>query len=98
MNSWFLNEKNGTLVRIQLQPKASKTEIVGIIKDLGRIKIRVASPPVDGAANEALVLFLSKKLGRSKSHFELVRGQTSRSKDVLCLGLSVDEIRKGLEL
>ena len=63
---------------LYIQPGAKKTEISGTHD--GRLKIRVNAPPVDGAANEALIKFLSKELGISKSRVTLVSGEKSRMK------------------
>lgn len=54
------------------------------------IRIRVAAPPVDGAANEALVQFLALRLGMARSAVNIVRGQSSRSKTVTIDGITTD--------
>ncbi len=73
-------------VSIRIQPRASKNEIVQM--GGGGIKIRLTSPPVDGAANEALVKFLSAELGVAKSQIEIVSGHTSKNKIVRIEGVS----------
>jgi uncharacterized protein (TIGR00251 family) len=81
-------------VRFHVQPGASRTEIVGEHgegKD-ARLKIRIASPPVDGKANDALLQFLKRLTGLPTARIQLVRGETSRAKDVLFEGVSVEEI------
>ncbi|HTL12332.1 MAG TPA: DUF167 family protein [Bdellovibrionota bacterium] len=82
----------GVILRLHIQPKASRTEIVGVhgTGADARLKVRIAAPPVDGAANEELVRFLKKALGASGA--ELVRGHSSRSKDLLIRGLSAHEL------
>ncbi len=65
---------------IRIQPRASKNEIVA--RAGGGLKIRLTAPPVDGAANEALVKFLADTLSIPKSHVEIVSGHTSREKIV----------------
>lgn len=89
--SWLEKTPSGTLLRIQVQPKASKTEVTGVHGD--RLKIRIAAPPVDGAANEELLRFLKKKLGVPASQITLLRGHTSKMKDVLCVGVTEDAIQ-----
>ncbi len=67
-----------TILKIYLQPKSSKNEIVGPYRD--GIKIKVTAPPVEGKANEALVRFLAGRLGVSASHIEILQGHRSREK------------------
>jgi uncharacterized protein (TIGR00251 family) len=71
---------------IRIQPRASKNEIVA--REGGGLKIRLTAPPVDGAANEALVKFLSDTLSIPKSHVEIVSGHTSREKIIRIHGMS----------
>ena len=83
----FLKETaGGTLLSVKLQPRASKNEIGEPLGD--ELKIKVTAPPVDSAANEALVKFLAVTLGCAKGRVELVRGQTSRHKTLLLHGVS----------
>ena len=79
---------------VRVQPRASRTEIVGAHGDA--IKIRVAAPPVDGAANKELIAFLSKKLGVSKSAVQVVKGVQGRDKLVEIEELSEEEVRERL--
>ena len=72
--------KFGTLLSLYIQPGASKTAVRGLYQD--RLKLSVQSPPVDGAANEAVIEFLSKSLKISKSKFHLLSGETSRQKNI----------------
>jgi len=77
----FLQETaGGTLLSVKLQPRASKNEIGPPLGD--ELKIKVTAPPVDAAANQALVEFLAEKLGCSRGKVELLRGHTSRHKTV----------------
>jgi len=64
---------------VKVIPNSSKDEIVGKEED-GSLKIRVQSPPVEGAANKRLVVFLSKKLCVPKSSIRIVSGESSRRK------------------
>jgi uncharacterized protein len=65
-------------LKIYLQPKAAKNEIVGPFRD--GIKVKVTAPPVEGKANEALVRFLAREWRVPPSHIEIVRGHHSREK------------------
>lgn len=74
-----------TRISLYIQPRASKTAVVGMHD--GALKIRLAAPPVDGAANAALVEFIAKQLGIPKSRVRLVAGASSRRKTVEIEGL-----------
>lgn len=83
------------MLRVQGQPKASKSEVVGEIQDGDgvRLKIRIQAPPLDGEANEELLRFLKKALKAFKpTSLELLRGQQSRQKDVLIRGITRDQL------
>ena len=87
----FLRETaGGTLLSVKLQPRASKNEIG---EPLGNeLKIKITAPPVDAAANQALVEFLADKLDCSRGKVELIRGQTSRHKTILIHGFTPAEV------
>lgn len=70
-------------VRIRVTPNASKDEILGWEDDprAGKVlRVRLQAPPVDGKANAALLKFLAKTWGVSKSSLTLLKGQSSRTK------------------
>jgi hypothetical protein len=71
-------------IKIYLQPKASRNEIVGPYRD--GIKVRVTAPPVEGKANEELLRFLAKEWRISLSHIEMIRGHHSREKTLRISG------------
>jgi len=72
------------LVKVYLQSKSSRNEIVGPYRD--GIKVKVTAPPVEGKANEALVRFLAKEFGTSPSSVEIVKGLHSRQKTLRISG------------
>ena len=78
--------KCGVILSIYAQPKASKTEYVGIHGNA--LKFRVAAPPVDGAANTALCEHLARLFSVSKSSVEVLIGKTGRRKKVKLTGVS----------
>jgi len=80
----------GTLLSVKLQPRASKNEIGAPLGD--ELKIKVTAPPVDAAANQALVEFLADKLHCSRGKVELIRGQTSRHKTLMLHGFKPADI------
>jgi uncharacterized protein (TIGR00251 family) len=91
----FLRETaGGTLLSVKLQPRASKNEIGEPLGD--ELKIKVTAPPVDAAANQALIELLAETLGCSRGKVELIRGQTSRHKTVMLHGFTVAEALKKL--
>ena len=71
------------VLEVHVQPGAKRTERAGMHG--GRIKIRLAAPPVDGKANEALVEFLAEEYGVPKRNVTIESGLTSRQKRVSIL-------------
>jgi uncharacterized protein len=76
--------------RVRVKPRASKSRIVGI-RD-GVLEVAIAAPPVDGAANSALIYLLAGALELRKSAIEIVSGQASRSKLVSVVGFTPAEL------
>ena len=77
----FLREQaDGTVLLVKLQPRASANEISGPLG--AELRIKVTAPPVDAAANEALLQLLAGCLGCARSRVELIRGHKSRHKVV----------------
>ena|SRR5437870_4042889 len=76
----------GVLLTIHVQPNASRSNYVGRHGDA--LKVRIASPPVDGAANEALCRFLSEQLAVSMSQVIIRAGHGARRKRVLVKGVT----------
>jgi len=74
------------ILDIRVIPRASKTQIVGMHD--GALKVRIAAPPVDGAANAELVKLLAKAFGVSKSSIEIISGETSKTKRIRISGAS----------
>ena len=77
--------EEGTLLFVVVIPRSSKTEIVDIVQD--RCKIKVKAPPVDGEANKAIIKALSKLFKISKSSVILKSGQTGKQKSFLLKGI-----------
>ena len=82
------------LVAIRLQPRASRDRIQG--ERGGAVAIQLKAPPVDGAANAALLRFLAAQLKVPPASVQLVRGTTSRSKWIRVEGWSADQVRAAL--
>lgn len=85
---------DGVEFKVCVIPRASKTEVVGSID--GMLKVRLKTPPVDGAANEELIKFLAKVLGVSKGNIEIISGQTSRTKRLRVAGITAAELEKAV--
>lgn len=86
----------GVYLALKLQPRASRNQVQGLHGN--ELKLSVTAPPVDSAANSALVEFLAEILGLSRSAVQLVRGQTSRHKTVFLAGARAAEVAKKLGL
>jgi uncharacterized protein (TIGR00251 family) len=83
-------QPDGVLLAVKLQPRASKNEIAGLLG--GELRIKVTAPPVDAAANEALVRLLAETLDCPRGKVELIRGHTSRHKTLKLHGLDAAEV------
>lgn len=82
MTAFTATETGGTLA-IRVTPRASRTGLVGMTATMqGQpcLQIRLAAPPVDGAANKALLQAVAKALGLPKSKIAIIRGDASREK------------------
>jgi uncharacterized protein (TIGR00251 family) len=75
---------------VYVQPRASRTELAGLHGEA--LKIRVAAPPVDAAANRALVEFLAACLGVAKRSVRIVAGETSRTKLLEADGVTPEQV------
>jgi uncharacterized protein (TIGR00251 family) len=71
---------------VEVRPRAGHDEIVGWSG--GALRVRVAAPPAEGAANDAVRALLADRLGCAPSRVEIVRGRTARTKAVRIVGLS----------
>jgi uncharacterized protein (TIGR00251 family) len=76
----FTERDDCLIFTVKVIPRASKSEIVGELN--GALKVRIASPPVDRAANLELVKLLSKAFGVSKTNVEIISGETSKTKQI----------------
>jgi uncharacterized protein len=83
-SNWYDIRGADLLLRLRIQPRASQEGIDGVHD--GRLRVRVSSPPVDGAANERLVRLLAQALGMPRGSIILTRGAKSRDKDVTVQG------------
>lgn len=91
---YLRTQSDGVWLSIKLQPRASANEIGEALGN--ELRVKVTAPPVDSAANEALVRLLAEKLGCGRNCVELVRGQTSRHKTVRIREMTAEEVVKKL--
>lgn len=97
MNSLIVQDtKDGAILTVHIQPRASTTECMGIHGDA--IKIRVAAPPVDGAANDELIRFLARRFSISPTSVQIHSGAGGRHKRVLVKGATAQLVMARLNL
>ncbi len=90
-----LREADGVVtLAVRVQPRAARDAIVG--QRAGALVVRLTSPPVEGAANAALVRFLAAALGLPASAVELVRGARGRDKLLRLRGTTAAAVRARL--
>jgi uncharacterized protein (TIGR00251 family) len=92
LQNFLRAQSDGVLLSVKLQPRASKNEIIPHRRTGNELKIKVTAPPVDAAANEALLKFLAEKLDCARGRVELIRGQKSRHKTVKLHGFKPEDI------
>jgi uncharacterized protein len=81
-------------ITVRVQPRARRSGIEGTRGDA--LKVRLTAPPVDGAANEALIALVAETLGVSRGAVRIVAGATGRDKVVGVRGVTVDRVRQAL--
>ena len=82
-------------VHVRVQPKASRNAV--IFEADGRIKVTLTAPPVEGAANKALVVFIAERLGIPKRQVFLEKGERSREKSLRIEGIDAEAIWQKLK-
>jgi uncharacterized protein len=88
------SDSNGVSLLVKVQPRAAMNQIVGIMGDT--LRVRITAPPVDDAANRALIRFLADVLDCSARQIEVIRGRTSRQKLIRIVGLSLERVQDRL--
>ncbi len=87
---------DGCRLHLYARPRASRTEIAGLYG--GRVKLKVAAPPVDGAANGEIIDFLSDRLGVRKTDVEFISGHNGKRKTLQLHGVRPEEAIEKLGL
>jgi uncharacterized protein (TIGR00251 family) len=94
--SWVVSEDEaGVTIAVQVVPRASRNQVAGVQGD--QLKVRVTAPPVEGAANEALLGFLAAALGVRRRDLQLVAGERARRKLVRVRGLDAATVEARLQ-
>lgn len=83
--AYLRSQPEGVTLQIRVVPRASRNEICEPLGD--RLKIKIAAPPVDSAANEKLIAFLAKQLVVARGAVQITHGLTSRNKTVSVRGV-----------
>jgi uncharacterized protein (TIGR00251 family) len=86
--------ERGAAFPVRVIPRASRNEVEGVTGNA--LKVRVTAPPVEGAANKALIELLAERLKVRKSQIEIVAGQTSQKKMISVVGLRPSEVEERL--
>lgn len=86
----YKKTKNGISIDIKVEPRSSQKSIAGVM-DNNVLKVKLTSPPVEGAANEQLIELLAEELKIKKSQIKVIRGHASKRKVVEISG--VEEIK-----
>ena len=93
--SWLRQTPAGDELLVYVQPRASRDQLVGVQGD--ELKVRLAAPPVDGAANAACCAFFAKLCRLPKNQVTLVTGETSRHKRLLLAGAKAASVQAVVE-
>lgn len=88
---WLTQDGEAVVIRVRVTPRAGRDR-VDEIRD-NRLRVRVASAPADGAANDSVRRLLARSAGVAKSRVELLRGAKSREKDFRLTGASAETVR-----
>jgi uncharacterized protein (TIGR00251 family) len=86
--------ENQCRIEVKVIPRSSRNQIIKRPGDV--LTVKLAAPPVEGAANKALITLLAEKLGLPKGNIDIVSGKGSRLKLLRVRGLSLSEITSRL--
>ena len=94
MPAFLRAQSDGVLLSVKLQPRASANEIGEALGE--ELRIKVTAPPVEAAANEALLKILAQQLHCPRNRVDIVRGHTSRHKVVKLYGMTPETVAEKL--
>jgi uncharacterized protein (TIGR00251 family) len=90
------SDSGGVTLKVRVAPRSAKNGVAGLVE--GSLKITLTAPPVDGAANEALIETLAKLCGLRKSNITILSGHTARQKRVRLTGADLGKVKEALGL
>jgi uncharacterized protein (TIGR00251 family) len=91
MSDWSITEANGGVTfAVRVVPRSSRSQIVGVVG--GALKIKLTAPPVEGAANAALIEFVAEWLGVRRNAVSIVSGDKARTKFVRVTGITREQV------
>jgi uncharacterized protein len=94
MPAYLRAQPDGVLLSVKVQPRASANEIGEALG--AELRVKVTAPPVEAAANEALLKLLAQQLHCPRNRVDIVRGHTSRHKTIKLYGLAAEDVLKRL--
>jgi uncharacterized protein (TIGR00251 family) len=95
MVPWLVSSGEDVLLRVYVQPRASRNQLAGIQGE--ELKVRLTSPPVEGAANRAVCDFFAGVLGVARGTVQLAAGASSRHKRLTVRGVAAETVRGIIE-
>ncbi len=100
MSDFYQIKDNGIELYLVISANGRKNQVIGYICELQRLKVKVASPPVDGKANEILIKYLAKEFSFPKSYISVIKGKTTKFKTIFITldSAEVKNFRKKLDL
>ncbi len=81
----YRKSKRGIILQVKVEPRSSRAQVAGLLGE--QLKVKLTSPPVEGAANKQLVEVLAKFFGVKKTAVNILKGQSSKNKVVEIEGL-----------
>ena len=94
MNDWLTADSTGVTLTVRVVPRSSRNQIVGA--ENGALKIKLTAPPVEGAANAALIEFMAEWLSVRKSAVTIASGDKARRKVVRVSGVTAKQVKARL--
>jgi uncharacterized protein (TIGR00251 family) len=94
--TFYVLDADGARLAVRLTPRAKRDEFAGVVEVDGRqaLAVRIVAPPVEGAANKALIAFLADRLGVAKSAVSIESGEKSRLKIARVRGVAEERLER----